>query len=192
MNKSQAKVISAVSFVIAGIFILFIILVFITGELDFDTKAFIIFVILPSIVVSLIGLGLFILKRDIKSNKRTTIEKYTEVHNEDKENLSGQGPFSIIPYQVEYGRWNWGGFFLGWVWAWGNSLPWHLILLSLLIPYVMHFVLGAKGNKWAWQYKRWESIEHFWRVQRKWKIWGIIYFSFILFFIILGAIVSTN
>jgi hypothetical protein len=35
-------------------------------------------------------------------------------------------------------------------------------------------VLGARGNAWAWRNGRWDSIEHFKRVQRKWAIWGAV------------------
>ena len=35
-------------------------------------------------------------------------------------------------------------------------------------------VLGAKGNAWAWRNGRWDSVEHFKRVQRKWAIWGLV------------------
>jgi Cytochrome oxidase complex assembly protein 1 len=38
----------------------------------------------------------------------------------------------------------------------------------------MPFVLGAKGNRWVWRNGRWDSVEHFKRVQRKWAIWGAI------------------
>ena len=37
----------------------------------------------------------------------------------------------------------------------------------------MLFVLGAKGSRWA-AYGRWDSVEHFKRVQRLWAIWGIM------------------
>jgi hypothetical protein len=53
----------------------------------------------------------------------------------------------------------------------------------------MAFVLGARGNEWAWQNKRWESVEHFLRVQRAWANWtaALILFPVILmlFFIII-------
>ena len=49
----------------------------------------------------------------------------------------------------------------------------------------MIFVLGAKGNEWAWQNKRWNSIEHFKKVQKLWAIWGAVLFALgILFFLI--------
>jgi hypothetical protein len=38
----------------------------------------------------------------------------------------------------------------------------------------MPFVLGANGSKWAWRNGRWDSVEHFKRVQRLWAIWGLV------------------
>jgi hypothetical protein len=38
----------------------------------------------------------------------------------------------------------------------------------------MPFVLGARGSAWAWRNGRWDSIDHFKRVQRKWAIWGVV------------------
>lgn len=35
-----------------------------------------------------------------------------------------------------------------------------------------HFGDG-QGRELAWQNKRWESVEHFNEVQRKWSLWGI-------------------
>jgi hypothetical protein len=33
---------------------------------------------------------------------------------------------------------------------------------------------GAKGSRWAWRNGRWDSLEHFKRVQRLWAIWGVV------------------
>ena len=38
----------------------------------------------------------------------------------------------------------------------------------------MPFVLGAKGSGWAWRNGRWDSVDHFKRVQRLWAIWGAV------------------
>jgi hypothetical protein len=46
-----------------------------------------------------------------------------------------------------------------------------------LIPYVGFLVavyLGVKGRELAWRNKRWESLEHFNQVQRRWSVWGAI------------------
>ncbi len=69
--------------------------------------------------------------------------------------------------------WNWGAFFLTWIWGICNGTL--LSLLSLIpgIHFIMMFVLGFKGNEWAWKNKEWESVEQFHHVQRKWAAWAI-------------------
>jgi hypothetical protein len=94
------------------------------------------------------------------------------------ENTSGYGKLAVIPPQIK--GWNWGAFILGWIWGIGNN-TW--IALLDLIPYVnlvMPFILGARGNEWAWQNKRWDSVDHFQRVQRSWYNWAIIFTVVIL------------
>lgn len=81
-------------------------------------------------------------------------------------NNSGQGKMAALPPELT--GWNWGAFFLTWIWGIGNST---FIAFLTFIPFVnlvMIFVLGAKGNEWAWQNKRWNNIEHFKKVQKLW------------------------
>jgi hypothetical protein len=77
-----------------------------------------------------------------------------------------------IPPEID--RWNWGAFLLSWIWGIGNGTPIALLTFVPLVGLVMVFVLGAKGSRWAWRNKRWDSVEHFKRVQRKWAIAGLI------------------
>ncbi len=79
------------------------------------------------------------------------------------------------PFPAELKKWNWGAFLLSWIWGLGNRTYVSLFSLLPLVNIVMPFVLGAKGNEWAWRNKHWDSIEHFKRVQRLWAIWGVIY-----------------
>lgn len=88
------------------------------------------------------------------------------------ENTSGQGAAAVIPPELD--RWNWGAFFLNWIWGIGNNSYIALLMFVPGVNFVMLFVLGFKGNKWAWRNKRWQDIEHFKRVQRKWAIAGVI------------------
>jgi len=87
-------------------------------------------------------------------------------------NTSGTGSKAIVPPGL--GDWNWGGFLLTWVWGIGNNVWWSFLVF---VPYlgflVMPWVLAFKGNELAWQSKRWESVEHFKRVQHTWAMWGI-------------------
>ena len=69
--------------------------------------------------------------------------------------------------------WSWGAFLLNWIWAAGNR-TW--VGLFAMIPYIGFGVaiwLGIKGREMAWENARWDNVEHFNRVQRRWSQWGI-------------------
>jgi len=104
------------------------------------------------------------------------------------ENTSGTGNAAAVPAEID--RWNWGAFLLTWIWGIGNSTYIALLALIPFVNFVMIFVLGAKGSAWAWQNKRWESVEHFKSTQRKWAIAGLIVFVACIllqiFFILVG------
>ena len=81
---------------------------------------------------------------------------------------------SNVPAEIppELDRWNWGAFLLNWIWGLGNDT---FIALLTLVPglgFIMMIVLGLRGNRWAWRNGRWDSVEHFRRVQRRWAIWA--------------------
>jgi len=90
--------------------------------------------------------------------------------DETVENTSGQGKASTVPSEIKV--WNWGAFLLNFIWALGNRTWIGLLTLVPFIGFVMPVVLGIKGNEWAWKNKKWKSLDHFKRVQRKWAIWG--------------------
>lgn len=103
--------------------------------------------------------------------------------NSNVQNNSGQGKLAALPPQL-YG-WNWGAFFLTWIWGIGNNTMIAFLTWIPLVNFVMIFMLGAKGNEWAWQNKHWISIAHFKKVQKLWAVWGFILFVFgMLFFLI--------
>jgi hypothetical protein len=77
-----------------------------------------------------------------------------------------------IPPELD--RWNWGAFLLNWIWGVGNNTYIALLTLIPFVGFVMPFVLGAKGSRWAWRNGRWDGVEHFKRVQRQWAIWGAV------------------
>lgn len=100
-------------------------------------------------------------------------------HVSSAENNSGGGSNIEIPAGVK--GWSWGAFFLNWIWAVSNR-TW--IGLLCFIPYigiVISFYLGFKGRELAWRNKRWDSFEHFQRVQKRWSFWGVT--------LVLGAMV---
>ncbi len=82
--------------------------------------------------------------------------------------------FNSTEIPPELDRWNWGAFLLNWIWGLGNDT---FIALLTLVPglgFIMMIVLGLRGSRWAWRNGRWDSVEHFKRVQRKWAIWGAV------------------
>ncbi len=71
-------------------------------------------------------------------------------------------------------RWNWGAFFLNWIWGIGNSVWIALLCFVPIVGLVMIFVLGARGSRWAWRNRLWRDEEHFRRTQRIWAIAGLV------------------
>ena len=97
-------------------------------------------------------------------------------------------------------RFNWGAFFLTWIWGLGNKVWITLFIIPLwfffaildtllvatgvmtelahsMLMVVLNFILlsiqiwfGINGNKWAWEKKKYKSVEHFHKVQRIWAI----------------------
>lgn len=88
------------------------------------------------------------------------------------QNTSGQGAQAVLPPEIS--GWNWGAFMMNWVWGLGNNTYIALLMFVPLANIIMMFMLGAKGNAWAWRNKKWDSVAHFQRVQRKWAIAGLI------------------
>ncbi|MNS61072.1 hypothetical protein D3C72_940880 [compost metagenome] len=86
-------------------------------------------------------------------------------------NTSGQGKMASVPEGIT--GWSWGGFLLAPIWAIGNKTWLGLLACIPLLNLVIPIVLGLNGKKWAWQNKRWESIEEFNRVQKLWTKWGV-------------------
>ena len=79
--------------------------------------------------------------------------------------------------------WNWGAFVLWPFWVPCNHIPFRYLFKSY--PF-MQYYFGTNGSLLAWQYGKWESAEHFIRVQIKWETWAIgIYFGAIILAIIL-------
>lgn len=98
------------------------------------------------------------------------------------DNSSGMGSRSHVPPEIL--KWNWGAFFLNWIWSIGNGTFIGLLTFVPVLGLFMPFVLGAKGSRWAWQNHRWESVAAFQRVQRRWAQLGA---AFVALFIGMAA-----
>jgi len=86
--------------------------------------------------------------------------------------VTATGADGDIPAGVK--GWSWGAFLLNWIWAIGNQTWIGLIAIIPYVGFIMAIVLGFKGREWAWKAKKWESVEEFNRVQKKWSFWGVV------------------
>lgn len=107
----------------------------------------------------------------IKCKHCNSILSSKESINISQDNSSGMGKDAVVPAEIK--GWNWGAFFLSWIWGLGNRTYIGLLALIPLVNIIMSIVLGARGSEWAWRNDRWESIEHFKRVQKSWAQWGV-------------------
>ena len=87
----------------------------------------------------------------------------------------GQAPFSPalvpVPPEVLTAGFNWGAFW--WTWIWGIAHNVWIALLAFVVPWpVMNIILALKGNEWAWQNRRFASVQQFRDTQRAWALWG--------------------
>jgi serine/threonine protein kinase len=110
--------------------------------------------------------------------------------NSDSMWIGGGGTFNTsVPIPPEIQGWNWGAFLISPLWCLTNQV-W--IGLISWIPYLglpMPFILGAKGNVWAWRSRQWRSIQDFKAHQKAWaKAAIIIYSSFAALFVLLAFI----
>lgn len=71
--------------------------------------------------------------------------------------------------------WNWGAFFFNWIWAFGNQVWIGMLGLLPCIGILMSIYLGVCGNELAWKTGRWQSVEQFKAVQKKWAIAGVVW-----------------
>lgn len=115
-------------------------------------------------------------------NSIITPELVSYSKGETQQNNSGMTTSTIIPENVK--GWSWGAFVFSWLWGIPNR---SFLTLFTLVPYVglvWNFVCGAKGKEWAWQNKKWNSIEEFNNVQKVWDIAG----SYTLVFFLVASI----
>ncbi len=118
-------------------------------------------------------------------------------------NNSGQGKGTVVPVGVK--GYNWGAFTLSWIWGIGNStwitftmfvacLVAIVPIVGWLVPLGLCIWFGLKGNEWAWQNKKWDSLEHFHKVQKTWATVGLILFllniALSVVIVVLGGLVS--
>jgi hypothetical protein len=92
-------------------------------------------------------------------------------------------------------KWNWGAFFMTWIWGLGNKTYIALLGLIPVVNIVMAFVLGARGSGWAWKNKKWESVEQFTRIQGLWTAFVLGLFAgyaIALVLVIVALVITFN
>ena len=85
-------------------------------------------------------------------------------------NTSGT-PGAVLPPELQ--GWSWAGFLMNWIWSIAHN-AWLGLVLCLLTGIIGSIIQGVKGNEWAWQGRKWESIEQFKDTERVWVKWGLI------------------
>lgn len=114
-------------------------------------------------------------------------------------NNSGQGKGSVIPEEIK--AFSWGAFCLNWIWGCFNGsfitltifasvLLAFIPLIGWIAPLALCIWFGKNGNEWAWQNKKWESVEHFHKVQKTWATVGIILAILGIISSVLGTVIS--
>ncbi|WP_258098025.1 cytochrome c oxidase assembly factor 1 family protein [Vibrio chagasii] len=73
-----------------------------------------------------------------------------------------------VPEQIK--GWNWGAFAFNWIWGIRFRTYRALLVFVPLVNIAMPFILGFKGNEWAWKHNQWSSVEEFKNSQRKWSV----------------------
>lgn len=79
-----------------------------------------------------------------------------------------------VPAEVK--GWNWGAFMYNIFWGIGNKTYLPLLMLIPIFNIVWIFVVGFKGNEWAWQKGDYKDVETFKAVQATWNRAGLVQF----------------
>jgi hypothetical protein len=106
------------------------------------------------------------------ANEQAKFDRFITGRDKQPDNDSGRGPESRLPNELR--GMNWGALLLNFIWGLAMKTPWAWLCLVPFIGMVWPFVMMVRGNEWAWQYRKWDSVDHFRRVQEKWALWGLI------------------
>lgn len=117
-----------------------------------------------------------VLKKRIPSDiqQKAFKQKRRKKRRPDIINNSGRGNQPIIKLVSD--KFNWGAFFLSWVWGlnYGKNVT-LLMIPAFFIPPVgllLSIWFGIKGNTWAWQHTRYKGIQEFHKIQKRWAFAG--------------------
>jgi hypothetical protein len=94
-----------------------------------------------------------------------------------------------VPPEIARLKWNWGAFCLPFWWLRSHNLRQYSIAYAV-IAVILRFIpgglfvrlglvaavsiaLGIMGHKLAWQNRTFDSVDHYFTVQKAWMAWGI-------------------
>lgn len=80
----------------------------------------------------------------------------------------------MVPKEIK--GWNWGAFVYNIFWGIGNKTYLPLLCLIPVFNIFWIFVVGFKGNTWAWQKGNYKDTETFKAVQATWNRAGLVQF----------------
>jgi len=102
-----------------------------------------------------------------------------------------------VPDEVK--GWNWGAFMYNIFWGIGNKTYLPLLMLIPIFNIVWIFVVGFKGNEWAWRKGDYQDVATFKAVQATWSragfvqfLIGLIFFLLYIGFIVLAIVFSAS
>lgn len=120
------------------------------------------------------------------------------------EEVNTSGMKGEVPPEIARLKWNWGAFFLPFLWSVSHKIKWGwgILALTLLsraggvigglfaIVYVGAAIyLGLKGHTLAWQNRRFDGgTAQYFAVQRKWLTWGLAVSVLSTVLVVAGAI----
>lgn len=109
-------------------------------------------------------------------------EKIEGQNNINKNIVSDELPSELKQY-------NWGAFLIAFIWGWFNGMPKNISVIATVlwvaswIPVIniltsigyfgLSIWAGTQGNQWAWNYKKWDSVESFNKYQQKWVVFPL-------------------
>lgn len=89
---------------------------------------------------------------------------------------------------------NWGAFFLNWIWGIRHKVSWAWWALIPGVNIVVAFMLGFQGNELAWKNCQWKNEAEFDDTELEWTRWGIgvVLVSLLVCSLALLLLVGTN
>lgn len=99
-----------------------------------------------------------------------------------------------LEIQKEISKWNWGAFFLTWIWAIAHKVWWGLLALIPIgiVQLGIGIYLGVKGSELAWQAQKYQSIDEFKKIEHKWAVAGLVVFIIIFVLFNISLIILFN